>query len=217
MNGEVLKAKKAIEHFNTACYAGGSIYLYDDVTLAEKGIAVRPIYNHRGTFSISLQCTNQGSEKARVLVPPGATVRAPGHFQDATVLNYRMLKAEPNKWGFDRSLVACCEFGDKDPRASSPSGFESHKNKDVSKVATAATRLGASWETAQVAIWAVTDNPTLEALLTTPGNYRKRNVRAARSVLKSAGLKASNYQLWGQQINIGELPSFDVVRGIFGG
>lgn len=215
--GKVVEAKVAIDRFNTASYAGGPVFLYDDPALEERNIRVRPVYNYVGTFSVTLECVNEGQSKARVLVPPGATIRAPGQYQDVTVLGYQLLEATPKDFDSQRAIIACCELGDKDPRGTSPGRLENHHNTAVAKVATAAARLGAPWKTTQVAVWAVTDNPSMDVLLTTPGSYRQSNVRAAQKIMKEAGLKPSDYRLWGGASQSPSLDGLNPLRAVFGG
>ncbi|MDF1661254.1 MAG: hypothetical protein P1V97_05755 [Planctomycetota bacterium] len=215
--GQIVEAKVAIERFNAANYAGGPVFLYDDPALAERHIKVRPVYNYVGTFSVNLQCVNEGQSKARVLVPPGATIRAPGKFQDVTVLGYQLLEATPKDLDTQRAIIACCELRDKDPRGSSPGRIESHQNGDVAKVALAAARLGSPWKTTQVAVWAVTDNPSNELLMSTPGRYRRSNVLAAQKLMEEAGLKPSKYRLWGGSQDAPTLRGLNPIRSVFGG
>jgi hypothetical protein len=80
MSGKLTQAQKAITHFNNAAYPGGAII---STMIPRSSIWASPYGLDDGSvFSIKLQCLNQGQEKARVLGPPGATVRAPGRFQD---------------------------------------------------------------------------------------------------------------------------------------
>lgn len=215
--GQVVEAKVAIQHFNDANYAGGPVFLYNDPALVERHISVRPVYNYVGTFSVTLQCVNEGQSKARVLVPPGATIRAPGKFQDVTVLGYQMLETAPRELETQRTIIACCELGDKDPRGTSPGRLESHQNADVAKVAMAAARLGSPWKTTQVAVWAVTDNPSNELLMSTPGRYRQSNVYAAQKIMRAAGLKPGKYRLWGGEPEEASLRGLNPIRSVFGG
>lgn len=217
LDGQTLEAKIAIDRFNGANYAGGPVFLYNDPALVDRHIKVYPEYNYAGTFSVTLRCVNEGDTKARVLVPPGATIRAPGDFQDVTVLGYQLLEASPKNIEAQRTIIACCELGDKDPRGTAPGRLEKHQSPDVAKVALAAARLGSPWKTTQVAVWAVTDNPSNELLRSTPGRYSRSNVLAAQKIMREAGLKPSKYRLWGAAPEAATLRGLNPIRTVFGG
>jgi hypothetical protein len=40
-----------------------------------------------------------------------------------------MVKATAKQWHFEQSLIACCKFGDQDPRGTMPAGFEAHQRR----------------------------------------------------------------------------------------
>lgn len=217
LSGQKSEAWTLMRAYNRAGYAGGPVFFFDDPELAELGVRVRPRYNFGRTFAVTLHAESRQGQDARVIIPPGATVRADGRYQDVAVLDYRLIDVVGRRAKVERSLIACCEFGKDDPRKTRPAEFDLHQNKNVAKIATASRNLGSSWETAQVAIWAVTDNPSLSALLTAPGNYRQHNVREAEKVLLEAGLDPSEFKLWRGSSKAQKAPRFDSPRSFFGG
>jgi len=195
LTGSGAEAEREIARYNQAQYPGGSIHFYNAAP-SSMGVAVRPSY-YRGNdhFAVDFKVTAQ--ERCRVIVPPGATVRAPGSgVQDVSTISYRVYQAAPERTAWGRQTIACAEFGKGDPREGAPRGMSAHRKASVAKVARAAARLGSSWRTAQVALWAVTDDPRPSAIAAAPGHYGRRNVREARQVVAAAGLAPENYRLW---------------------
>lgn len=202
------EARRAMKAYNTACYEEGPVFLFNDPALAKRNLAVHPSYAYGSTFAARLKLVGDRDQRANVLVPPGASIRAPGKFQDVAILEPSMLQASARPADIVR--VACCEFGDDDPRGSRPAGLDNKADPKIAKVTVAAAELGVPWETTQVAVWAITNDVDRASLYAAPGAYRAHNVAQARTVLAHAGLDASKFQLWssaGASSNAAQAPN----------
>jgi hypothetical protein len=196
LTGDLDAIRSAVAKHNV----GGStpIVLSDDPELARRGITLRARYNRfAADFAVTLEATGGATtEPCTVLVAPGAIVKAGrSGDQDTAPIQARFLDVKARTRTQSPASICCAQIHSNDPRAASPKGLVRHPDPRVARVAATAERVNAEWGPAQVAIWAVANDATVEDVEQAPGDY-VAYIDPARDVLEAAGIDTNKLPLY---------------------